>query len=204
MKRVFFGSLVAATTVLPNSGNAQSTNEQFLAVRACTSAIQNGDTETVRELGEQMLEWEGIIGNVLGQVQECVAVAFDGEYQYRPSLGFARGSALAEFDAEREAIRAEQEIRRSEAVLRDLLSTLSDLYELRNENLVTESVNESCLDLAATDPDSAFTNQTCVSSFRRNGHPELPSFAAFAVSASPFVLDGLQSRERELLEGLTQ
>ena len=204
MKYFGYSALTATLMGGATPAGAQSAQQQFSTIRACTSAIVNNDIEIVREIADQMLAWESVSATFVSRARQCVEAAFGEVYEYYPSLGFATQEEIEEFQAEQEVLQEEREIRQSEAALRTLLSTLSDLHELMNENLVTASVYEACLNLARTEPDSTFTNQTCVSSFRQNGHPELESFAAFAVSASPLVLERLEPRERELLDSLNE
>ncbi|MBF9058163.1 hypothetical protein HKCCSP123_03115 [Rhodobacterales bacterium HKCCSP123] len=187
--------------LLPVVAHAQS---PFRTVSACLEALDGGDAEAAQRMANEILTWDNVISVVERDAEQCLTAVFGEEYRFVSSLGFATEAEIDEFQVEQEALRAEQEIRQSEAALRGLLRSLNALYEGTNENLVATSVYEACLNLSEIDPDRAFTNDACINSFRQNGHPELPSFASFAVSASPLVLDQLENRDRELLESLSQ
>jgi hypothetical protein len=215
MKKVRSYLWLAALATFRAPANAQSASDQFTATRQCSAALDSGDTETARMLAEQMLQWDNVVANVLRQAQNCVEATFGEEYQYSAGLGFASLAEIESIQAEREAERAEREaeraaeasereVRESAVVLRTVMDSLNDLYRGVNRSLVADSVYETCVVLAERDWDEAFTNAACIESFLRNGHPDLPGFAEFAVSASPIVVDNLEPSELELLQGLTE
>ena len=185
----------ASFFVLSDSATAQSPTEQFAAIQDCAAAIELGDMEAARTIAGEMLSWGRVAAMFQRQARECVVMALGDD------AGMTFQSAQVEL---REEFVSDREVDESRNILFQLFNELSAIYGEMNAHLISESNYEACLNLAEMNPDSAFTNPTCISSFQRLGHPDLPRFAIFAVSASTLLTERLEVRQRELLESLTE
>ena len=199
------GAQVVAATPLIAQGPTTGTLNADPSARQCNSALAEGNIAEARRLADRVLDWETVTTQSRLEAERCLNAVYETQYQWYPALQkFATTTEIEEFQAEQEVLRNAQEVRRSQEALREVLGILSDAYDTMNRNLVAASVYDACLNLLETDPNSAHTNDTCVASFMQNGHPELESFAEFAVSASPLALERLSTAQRALLERLDQ
>lgn len=141
----------------------------------CISAINGGSDETVERLAVQIRRFNTHPATEVASAERCVSAA-EG-VSMRLEQGSGQFMTDAEFGARIVEREEEQETRERSLVEKkrseDEAQQLAETRERLNRILIAGDVLTACTDLYARDFISAMTNQTCVESFRSNGHPRL-------------------------------
>ena len=188
----FFVLLLASLCILPSFANAQR-----YAVNQCIDRINNGDEAAARQRAEQLLTFDAIPDDYIGLAEECMNHVFGDQFIYYPPIGFSTREQIDIFNDQ-------QDVTESQDALTEFFTKLNRMYEVRNQSLIYQSSQDACNNLARTNPNEAFTNETCISIFRRIGHPNLEGFEEFSANNSQRAFEQLNSIERNTLEGLSQ
>jgi hypothetical protein len=188
----FLVLLLSFLCIVPSISNAQR-----YAVNQCIDQIENGNEAAARQRAEQLLTFNAISDDYIRLAEECINHVFGDQFVYYPPIGF---STIEQIDI----YNSQQDVSESQDALTEFFTNLNRFYEARNQSLIFQSSQDACNNLARANPNEAFTNETCISIFRRIGHPDLEGFEDFSADNSQRAFDQLNSIDRNLLEGLSQ
>lgn len=196
MSNVVIPMIATVAIIYGSTAYAQNASDQIRVVRECVRVVEAGNAVRAGQIAEQMLEWSNVVANISLQAADCLSQILGERYEYIPSVGFLT-------EPEIESLREEARVERSRNVLDKAFSQLGEVYSERNLNLISQDIYLACSQLVETDPQQAFTNSTCIATFRQNGHPKLEDFPSFAITAIPAIV-AASERDAELLNSLTE
>lgn len=150
-------------------------------IKECFAALANNDEQAIRAASDAIKNLRDL-DQTLDKVDAatCVTKATGEKWSYYPDLGRVVPAAVIDWIK----IMAKKE---DEAVA---------LYNALNQETVANKVYTACLELHDKSEVSAMTNQSCIETFRANGHPSLPKKGEFVRQK---ILTSLQEESDEVL-----